>query len=237
MTPEYAGLTFNIVRDVKAPCLGSDGAAGIDFYIPEYNKKNAVDLFMMNYHNWKTPYVVSVFEIFGKDRSRAVPICSRTEELVAAFAEGKKLSDADYDFIFGYLDQSAVFRKDIIVDNGVREITLRENDSLKIPSGVYARFPKKMCLLFLNRGGMATNTKVVRGACLDDSDYQGEIFLQFYTYSNMDVKLKFGSKVIQAIYIPYENEFEVVHGVPLEEFYPAKTERGEGCLGSTNSKK
>ena len=232
MTPEYAGLTFNIIRDVKAPCLGSDGAAGIDFYIPEYNKKNAVDLFLMNYGNWKTPYVISVFDVFGKDRARAVPICEQTEKIVADFAAGKTLSDADYDFIFSYLDASTVFK-----DKDVPEIRIRAGDSLKIPSGVYARFPAGKCLLFLNRGGMASNTKVVRGACLDDSDYQGEIFLQFYTYSNMDIRLKFGSKAIQAIYIEYGNEFNVVHGVPLEEFYPAKTERGTGCLGSTNSKK
>jgi len=238
MSHSIHGLTFNVVRDVQAPALGSEGAAGIDFYIPAYNKKNAVDIFVMNYLAYKQDFVTYVSVHFNYDRNQFVPELQKVEDLVTRVNAGTyQLTEDDYTFIFDYLDKSAVYRDEMNSTNAPY-IELFPSQSLTIPSGVYAKFPKGMALLALNRGGVATKDKIVRGACLTDSDYQGEIFLQLYTYdqSGDSKKISFGKKEIQLIYIPYVSEFSVEMNTPLDKFYLEKTSRGNGCLGSTDKK-
>ena len=90
------------------------------------------------------------------------------------------------------------------------------NDVL-IPSGIKVNIPKGMCLLAVNKSGVASteqaklhaNMKIkdtpqglIVGACLIDCDYQGEIHLHLINYSAKNIYIGPNDKLVQFVYKP-----------------------------------
>jgi len=109
-------------------------------------------------------------------------------------------------------------------------IAIYPNQSVLLPMGVKTEFKPGWALVFFNRSGMATKKHLLRGACIIDSDYRGEIFVNLNNVSDKVQYLLPGEKIIQAMLLP----------VPEVEIIEAKvnmnTERGEGGFGSTDKK-
>ena len=89
---------------------------------------------------------------------------------------------------------------------------------------------KDYALVFFNRSGIATKKHLLRGACIVDSEYRGEIFVNLNNVSNETQYLLPGEKLIQAMLLPVP-EVDIQEGkVDID------TERGEGGFGSTDKK-
>lgn len=104
-----------------------------------------------------------------------------------------------------------------------------------IPLGVYVKVPKNYCMIFFNKGGIASKKGFDVLACVVDEDYQGEVYLNFVNTGFSETTLQEGEKAIQGLLI-HTIYFELKELPTLEDLYPEKTERGDGAFGSTNKK-
>jgi dUTP pyrophosphatase len=87
-----------------------------------------------------------------------------------------------------------------------------------------------------NRSSVAAKKNLIVGACVVDSGYDGEVFVNLHNIGNDDKVINPGDKIAQAVMVP------VVHFRALEtgsgdlyNWYPITiSERGDGALGSTD---
>jgi|TARA_R110002050_G_scaffold14092_4_gene44751 dUTP pyrophosphatase len=104
-------------------------------------------------------------------------------------------------------------------------------ESIMIPSGIKVDIPNGTMLQVCNKSGIASKKGLLVGACIVDSDYQGEMHLNLWNVSNKAVTLASGTKLVQMILVPIllpELE-EVLEG----DLFVGETERGTGGFGST----
>lgn len=126
-------------------------------------------------------------------------------------------------------------------------IMLTPGHDILIPTYVKARIPKDYCLRISNKSGVATKQKLIVGAEIVDSSYEGVMHVHLFNPTN-DVKfIKFGQKIAQAVPIKINpNEVEYYFDESLEQFKDYKNRttveefykdhdsaRGEGGFGST----
>lgn len=117
-------------------------------------------------------------------------------------------------------------------DNGVVKtaIAIYPNQSLLLPMGVKTEFNNNYTLVFFNRSGTATKKHLLRGACVVDSSYRGELLLNLNNVSNEKQYILPGEKIIQGLLLPVP-EVEII-----EAEVNTNTDRGEGGFGSTDKK-
>jgi len=116
------------------------------------------------------------------------------------------------------------------------KIYIAPHKDIIIPSGIRSKFGPELALIANNKSGIATKKKLVFGASVIDSNYQGEWHLHLINTSDEYQVVECGQKVIQ--FIPHlisTDPVEVIDMSP-EEFYTEKTSRGEGWQGSTGLK-
>lgn len=106
-------------------------------------------------------------------------------------------------------------------------------DSVKIPSGIFAKVPEGKALIFFNRSGVATKKGLDLGACVVDEDYQGEIIIHLNNVSDRVVGIQNGEKIAQGILLDMDYQ-DVEEAKSKNELYPDTSERGEGGFGSTD---
>lgn len=118
-------------------------------------------------------------------------------------------------------------------DIGWEVKTLRQGESILIPSGIKAEVPKGCALVAMNKSGIATKKNLVVGACLVDEDYQGEIHIHLINIGRSETSIQVGEKIAQFVLVPvFMDHIEVV---PIDELYMEQSERGDGAFGSTNT--
>lgn len=103
--------------------------------------------------------------------------------------------------------------------------------SLLIPSGIKVKIPDGYALIAMNKSGIATKKGLIIGACVIDSDYQGEIHIHLISQNDFPVQLNAGEKIVQFLLIPVEHC--AIYEVPENELFDATTARGQGGFGST----
>ena len=89
-------------------------------------------------------------------------------------------------------------------------------------------------LQVMNKSGIASKKSLVTGACVVDSGYDGEIFVNLHNIGNNNQIIYEGDKLAQAVLIPV-----VTPGVEVVEednIYGGTTSRGDGGFGSTGDK-
>lgn len=96
-----------------------------------------------------------------------------------------------------------------------------------LPLGLKVKLPVGMDLVFENKSGRATKNKLIRGACVVDEGYRGEIHAHFFNLGRKKVFIKAGEKIIQGIIRKVEFP-EIVEGIITDV-----TSRGKGGFGST----
>lgn len=114
-------------------------------------------------------------------------------------------------------------------------ISIKPHQDILIPSGIKSKFNSNMILSAENKSGIAFKKKLITGAKIIDSSYQGEIHIHLINTSDNFVTLNYGEKITQLIPVlinaaphrTYEN-------IKESEFYTEQTERGSGGFGSTN---
>ena len=112
--------------------------------------------------------------------------------------------------------------------------TIEPGERFFIPSGIKANVPEGYALIAMNKSGVALKKGLLVGACVVDSDYQGEIHLHLVNTGKRDVTIEPGDKLVQFLLVPVNHcEVEVV---AEDNLFSTETTRGAGGFGSTGVK-
>jgi len=112
--------------------------------------------------------------------------------------------------------------------------TVSPGERFFIPSGIKANVPEGYALIAMNKSGVALKKGLTVGACVVDSDYQGEIHLHLINTGTKTVTIEPGDKLTQFLLIPVDHcDVEVVQEKHL---FDEETSRGSGGFGSTGVK-
>ena len=119
-------------------------------------------------------------------------------------------------------------------DQDNQAIAIGPGDSKVIPTGLRFGVPHGYMLEVKNRSGMAAKNSLVVGACVVDSGYSGEIFVNLHNIGNTPKTIDMGDKIAQLVLIPvvqwrsFPVAEEMLYVDPL-----TISDRGDGALGST----
>jgi len=136
-------------------------------------------------------------------------------------------SDAGMDL---YFCPDEVTKEKIISTMGM---PIEPRDSVLLSTGVKIEVPFGYMLEIKNKSGIAHKRQLVIGACVVDSGYAGEIFVNLHNIGFGTKYLKPGDKIAQAVLIPIEvcNLEEADEGS-----FNNETSRGTGSFGSTGDR-
>lgn len=117
----------------------------------------------------------------------------------------------------------------------IARMGVRSGESVVLNTGIKIAVPHGYMFEIKNRSSVAAKKGLLVGACVVDSGYEGEVFVNLHNVGSETRDLKVGDKIAQGVLIP------VVHFRPrqVEEdklFNDPITisNRGEGALGSTD---
>ena len=98
-----------------------------------------------------------------------------------------------------------------------------------IPTGIKVEVPEGYMLEVKNKSGIASKRRLIVGACVIDSGYDGEVFINLHNIGGEVQMIYPGEKLAQVILIPVEacKFIETTGRINLD------TERGPGGFGST----
>lgn len=202
-------MQFIKTRKVKNPERNAKENAGIDFYIPEDTEEFRRDLKIKN----SSPFSAGFCDV------------NDVEDWPTMSAELRKNYIENYAFEFKlcYIDSEGI-------------IHIPPHKDVLIPTGIRSKFEPNLALIANNKSGIATKKKLIFGASVIDSSYQGEWHIHLISVSDYWQEVACGQKIIQ--FIPHLISTDPVEILDLtpEEFYTEKTSRGEGWQGSTGIK-
>ena len=104
-----------------------------------------------------------------------------------------------------------------------------------IPSGIKSKFNYNIALVAFNKSGIATKKKLVVGAQVIDSAYQGEWHFHLINTSNEIQKVDFGQKIVQFIPLVIDTSEIMISDKSEDEFFTETTSRGKNGFGSTGT--
>ena len=115
------------------------------------------------------------------------------------------------------------------------KVPLQPGDSKIIPTGLRFGVPHGYMLEVKNRSSIAAKRSLIVGACVIDSGYDGEVFINLHNIGRQLQVICPGDKIAQLVMTP------VVAFRPIKKSdgrlydYPMTiSERGDGALGSTD---
>ena len=113
-------------------------------------------------------------------------------------------------------------------------ISIRPGETVLFPTGIKAEVPKGFMLEVKNKSSIAAKKQLLVGACVVDSGYDGEIFVNLHNTGRQTQWFKDGDKVAQGVLLPV-NLCEIQEVSDPNELNKDST-RGDGALGSTGSR-
>tara|TARA_B100001250_G_scaffold412012_1_gene442108 strand:+ start:1949 stop:2440 length:492 start_codon:yes stop_codon:yes gene_type:complete len=115
------------------------------------------------------------------------------------------------------------------------EVTLGAGESTTLKTGLRFGIPHGYMLQVMNRGSVASLRQLLVGACVVDSGYDGEVFINLHNVGTEAQVIKHGDKIAQAVLIPVVH-FRAYcrHDGELYDYPITISDRGEGALGSTD---
>jgi len=120
-------------------------------------------------------------------------------------------------------------------DQDNQAIAIGPGDSRVIPTGLRFGVPHGYMLEVKNRSSVAAKRSLIVGACVVDSGYDGEVFVNLHNVGSNTQFIRKGDKIAQLVMIP------VVHFRTMQSesgnLYQSPitiSDRGEGALGSTD---
>lgn len=145
----------------------------------------------------------------------------------------KHLHDAGYDISWAPSDSSKLLS--VLEENSTQFkncTTILPNQSKRFETGLKVNFPHGYVLEIKNRSGMASKKDLLVGACIVDSTYTGEIFIDLHNVSGKIQVIEAGERIAQFVVYKIENcLFEEISEDQYNE--DIKTDRGSGGFGST----
>ena len=112
---------------------------------------------------------------------------------------------------------------------------IEPGESKILSTGLKFGIPHGYMLQIMNRSGNAAKRHLMVGACVVDSGYDGEVFVNLHNVGTERQFIPDGMKIAQAVLIPVVHaRFVETSEDNLYGWYPiAISDRGDGALGST----
>ena len=125
---------------------------------------------------------------------------------------------------------------DIFYSPKTRQVKVVEpGQSVLLETGVRFGVPHGYMLEVKNRSSVASKRQLLVGACVIDSGYDGEVFINLHNVGTKAQAVEPGQKIAQIVMIPvvpfraYCRHEENLYDYPI-----TMSDRGEGALGSTD---
>jgi dUTP pyrophosphatase len=120
-------------------------------------------------------------------------------------------------------------------DSSVTALRIEPGESKLVPTGLRFAIPHGYMLEIKNRSSMAAKRQLLVGACVVDSGYDGEVFVNLHNIGQHWQVIEPGDKVAQAVVIPVVHARFVASEDPnIYDWHPITiSNRGDGALGST----
>tara|TARA_Y100000034_G_scaffold134026_1_gene201342 strand:- start:258 stop:758 length:501 start_codon:yes stop_codon:yes gene_type:complete len=115
-------------------------------------------------------------------------------------------------------------------------VVIKPGQNAVLPTGYRFGIPHGYMLEIKNRSGVAAKRSLIVGACVVDSGYDGEVFINLHNIGNQERVIEPGTKIAQAVMVPVVH-FRAVETASgnLYDWYPITiSDRGDGALGSTD---
>ena len=108
--------------------------------------------------------------------------------------------------------------------------------SVLVPTGCKFGIPHGYMMEIKNRSSVAHKKQLLVGACVVDSGYDGEVFVNLHNVGNQTQYVEAGDKIAQAVIVPVVHaRFVATKSPNVYEWYPITlSDRGDGALGSTD---
>ena len=115
-------------------------------------------------------------------------------------------------------------------------ITIKPGESAVLPTGLKFGVPHGYMLEVKNRSSVAAKRSLVVGACVVDSGYEGEVFVNLHNIGNEEQVVEPHTKIAQVVMTPVVSFRAMETTNPdLYGWYPITiSDRGDGALGSTD---
>lgn len=214
-------IKFLKIRNVKSPSRTNKYDAGIDFYVPEFDKDFITELKKNNPHLFQTPkeyvQVTGNFTLTGG-------CCSQTTQQV-----NYNLEDIN-DTPFKLDEEKGLY------------FLLPPHSRVRVPSGIKVKMAVPgRALIAANRSGIASADGIIYAAQVVDYPYQGEVNLSVINTSTKVMRIYENMKLLQFLEMPvFESDIDVTEssGFPdtdAVKFYAGETTtRGDKGFGSSN---
>jgi dUTPase len=211
-------IKFLKTREVKLPERGHRHDAGIDFFVPKFDKSFIRVLKTKNPH---------LFETHDNGCGCGISYGSIT------MSDGSK-SSPELKFDLGDPNNSLLKFDE---NEGKCYIPLAPMQRVNIPSGIYCKMEEEgRALIAHNKSGVASKMGLVFGAQVVDYEYQGEIHINVINTSSKLVRVYEGDKLMQFVEMPiFTSEIREVDRFP-DLFPEGETSRADGGFGSTDEK-
>lgn len=236
---EKFDLNIFKARNVKTP-EKFGAAAGWDFFIPN-------DLNIFDFVNNITPYVNEYLDIKLTNNYYTIPLefnIKIDNKIISYVIKCLKLNDEWKPSIYRlYKANMPEFFQGPVVDNDefekllitpLESIKILPGSKVLIPSGIHIKLPENVFLVAENKSGIASKRGLVRGACLIDYDYEGQVHINLINSTNTATYIKPGEKIIQFVAYFQPIMSTVKEWTSKEELYKDRESiRGEGGFGSS----
>ena len=127
---------------------------------------------------------------------------------------------------------------DFFVPDDFEPVVLKPHESTLIPSGIKVHIPKGKALVGFNKSGVASKRRLVLGACVIDSGYEDEIFINIYNTGNEDAVIQSDGKAIAQFLlmdVPVLELVEISHADYEKGRNLSEGARGANGFGSTDN--
>jgi dUTP pyrophosphatase len=115
------------------------------------------------------------------------------------------------------------------------EVPLNDGDTALLGTGLRFGVPHGYMLQVMNRSSVASKKQLLVGACVIDSGYDGEVFINLHNVGTDTQTIKRGDKIAQIVMVPIVPFRAYCRGDGALYEYPiTMSDRGAGALGSTD---
>jgi dUTP pyrophosphatase len=113
--------------------------------------------------------------------------------------------------------------------------TVLPGESVLLPTGCKFAIPHGYMMEIKNKSGVAYKRQLLVGACVVDSGYDGEVFVNLHNIGTEPQHIEPGDKIAQGVVVPVVHARFVASATPdIYDWYPITiSDRGDGALGST----
>ena len=131
--------------------------------------------------------------------------------------------DAGMDFYFCRKQDSA------------KSIPVYPGETVLFPTGIKVEIPKDYMLEIKNKSSIAAKKQLLVGACVIDSGYDGEVFINLHNVGHSPQMIRYGDKIAQLVMIPVVAFRPCLIQGNLYQEPITISDRADGALGSTGS--